>query len=261
MISKEELYSNRIFLNAVLPLFKVIIDADENLKKGFAGKNAVIQVSAKTEGKKVGTHFVIEAGEVTVKTGTAEKPDVELQFKSIKSLNDFFKGKSKMLPHIRGFRHLGLLLAFFKVLLKMAAVLGTTEPPADEKDKKLLVKLYFYLLSAGISQLNKAGHPDVSKWAQKSPDRVYAWRIADEPDISAYIRVKAGNTKSARGMYTRSKPFFTMCFDSVDSALGILLQKDDMIESSVKKKLIMEGAPEYGAQLGEFMLLVGSYAK
>lgn len=261
MTLQAELYSNRIFLNAVLPLLKIIIDKNASLKKGFAGKNAIVQISARTEAGKVGTHFIIERGEITVKTGIAQKPDLELQFKSIKAFNDFFKGKSKMLPRIRGWRQLSLLIAIFKSLLKMAAMLGATEPPADEQEKALLVQLYFYLVSAGISQLNKAGHPDVSKWAKRSPDRIYAWAINDRPDLAAYIRVKAGNTKSARGMYTRSQPFFTMRFDSVDSALGILLEKDDMIESTVQEKLIMEGAPEFGAQLGEYMLLVGSYAK
>lgn len=261
MTLSEELYANRIFLNAVLPLLKIIIDNNESLKKGFAGRNAIVQISAKTEDGKVGTHFIIETGEITVKTGINQKPDLELQFKNIKAFNNFFKGKSKMLPHIIGWKRVGLLAAFFKALLKMAAMLGATDPPSDEQEKALLVRLYFYLLSAGISQLNKAGHPDVSKWAQRSPDRIYAWIINDRPDLAAYIRVKAGNTKSARGVYTRSKPFFTMRFDSVDSALGILLEKDDMIESTIQGKLIMEGAPEFGAQLGEYMLLVGSYAK
>lgn len=261
MNSQEELYSSRIFLNAVLPLLKIIIDNNDNLKKGFAGRNNVVQVSAVSGEGKVGTHFIIDQGELTVKTGVMPQPDLELQFKSVKAFNDFFKGKSKMLPRMMGLKHIGLLIAFFKALLKMAAMLGATVPPKEEKEKDLLVKLYFYLLSAGISQLNKAGHPEVSKWAQKSPDRVYAWVITGKPDIAAYLRVKAGNTKSARGMYTRSKPFFTMRFDTVDSALGILLEIDDMIESTISEKLIMEGAPEFGAQLGEFMQLVGSYAK
>lgn len=261
MTSQEDLYSNRIFLNAVLPLLKVIIDNDENLKKGFAGKNNVVQISAVTKEGKVGTHFIVEQGEITVKMGVAPKPDLELQFKSIEAFNAFFKGKSKMLPRMIGIKHLGLLIAVFKALLKMAAMLGAAVPPQKEEEKVLLVKLYFYLLSAGISQLNKAGHPDVSKWARKSPDRVYAWVLDDMPDVAAYLRVKAGNTKSARGLYTRSKPFFTMRFDSADSALGILLEIDDMIEATINGKLIMEGAPEFGAQLGEYMLLVGSYAK
>lgn len=261
MIPRDEIYSNRIFLNAVLPLVKVIVEDTESLKKGFQGKTGKIQISALGDEGKVGTHFIIEDGEWTVKLGITESPDVELEFKSIKAFNDFFKGKSKKLPKIKGFKNLGLLIYTFKSLLKMADMLGATEPPKDEDEKELLVKLYFYLLSAGISQLNKAGHPKVSNWAKKSPDRVYAWAVDGKPNLCAYIRVKAGNSRSARGKYTRSKPFFTMRFDSVDSALGILLQTDDLIESTVKGKLIMEGAPEFGAQIGDFMIMVGDYAK
>lgn len=51
----------------------------------------------------------------------------------------------------------------------MSSLLGTTEAPKDEATKELLVLLYFYLLSTGISQLNKAGHPDISSWAKKVP--------------------------------------------------------------------------------------------
>ena len=261
MTSRDEIYSNRIFLNAVLPLVRVIVEDTESLKKGFQGKTGKVQISALGDDGKVGTHFIIEKGEWTVKLGVTEFPDVELEFKSIEAFNNFFKGKSKKLPKIKGFKNLGLLIYTFKSLLKMAAMLGATEPSKDEDEKELLVKLYFYLLSAGISQLNKAGHPKVSNWAKKSPDRVYAWAVDDRPDLCAYIRVKAGNTKSARGKYTRSKPFFTMRFDSVDSALGILLQIDDLIEATVKGKLIMEGAPEFGAQIGDFMIMVGDYAK
>lgn len=261
MIPRDEIYSNKIFLNAVLPLVKVIVEDTESLRKGFEGKTGVVQISALGEEEKVATHFIIEDGEWTVKLGVTESPDVELEFKSIKAFNDFFKGKSKKLPKIKGFKNLGLLINTFKTLLKMADMLGATEAPEDEEDKKLLVKLFFYLLSAGISQLNKAGHPDVSNWAKKSPDRVYAWAVDNNPDLSAYIRVKAGNTRSARRQYTRSKPFFTMRFDSIDSALGILLQTDDLLQSTVEEKLIMEGAPEFGAQIGDFMIMVGDYAK
>lgn len=261
MTAFNDIYSSRIFLNAVLPLVKVIVENDESLGKGFQGKNAKIQISAKTDGGKVGTHFIIEDGIWTVKKGITDSPDIELEFKSITAFNDFFKGKSKKLPRIIGLRNLGLLISTFKALLKMAAMLGAKEPPKKDEDKELLVKLYFYLLSAGISQLNKAGHPEISKWAKKSPDRVYAWAVSGKPELCAYIRVKAGNTKSARGQYTRSKPFFTMRFDSVDSALGILLQTDNLIEATIKGRLIMEGAPEFGAQIGEFMTMVGDYAK
>lgn len=258
--ASDELYANRIFLNAVLPLVKVIVESKDNLSKAFIGKTAKIQISAIVPEGKVGTHFDIKYGVWTVVKGTTEKPELELEFKSISALNSFFAGKSKKLPKIKGWYHLGLLVGTMKALLTMSSLLGMKKPPDREEDKALLVKLFFYLLSSGISQLNKAGHPMVSKWAKKSPDRIYAWGVAGRPELSAYLRVKAGNTKAARGEYTRSKPFFTMRFDSIDSALGILLQIDDMIEATIKGRIIMEGAPEYGAQIGDFMTMVGAYA-
>lgn len=257
----EDRYSNIIFLNAVLPLVKVIVESDEKLKQKFVGVNATFQISALDSEGKVGTHYVINNGEWTVIKGVIDEPTLELEFKSIIAFNSFFKGTSKKLPRIKGWTNIKLLISALKPLMKMAKLLGLEQPPENESEKKLLVRLYFYLLSSGISQLNKAGHPSISKWVKKSPDRVYAWTVNGVSELSAFIRVKAGKSKACRGLYLRSKPFFTMRFDSIDSALGILMEIDDMIESTIKGKLVMEGAPEFGAQLGEYMLLVGSYAK
>lgn len=256
----DEIYSAKIFFNAVLPLFKEIA-LSTKLKRSFSGKSGVIQVSAFADDGKWGTHFVLDNGVMTVQLGTHPSPTVDLEFKSLRSFNAFFKGTSKKLPKIKGMFNLGLVIPTFRVLLKMAALLGATDAPADRQERVLLVRLYFYLLSSGISQLNKSGHPEVSAWAKASPDRVYAWSVDNYPELAAYIRVKAGKTKASRGQYQRSKPFFTMRFDTPESALGILLQKDDMLASAAAKKLIMEGAPEFGAQIGSFMMLVGSYAK
>lgn len=261
MVSAEERYSNIIFLNGVLPLVKVIVESDDGFSNKFKGVTATVQISALDSEGKVGTHYLIDDGEWTVVKGVMEDPTLELEFKSIEAFNRFFKGTSKKLPKIRGWTNIKLLTSTLKVLMKMANLLGLEQPPENEEEKALLVKLYFYLLSSGISQLNKAGHPAISKWAKKSPDRVYAWTVNGTPELSAFIRVKAGNTKASRGIYKRSKPFFTMRFDSTDSALGILMELDDMIESTIKGKLVMEGAPEFGAQLGEYMTIVGSYAK
>lgn len=248
-------------MNSALPLLKVVIESKESLAGKFKGKNALVQVSARSPEGKAAAHFVINDGIWTVGRGTVDKPHVELEFKSIPELNDFFAGRSKKLPRIKGWLHTGLLIGTFSALLSMSKLLGSKEPPKDAADRELLVRLYFYLLSSGISQLNKAGHPEVSKWARKSPDRIYAWAVDGKPDVSAYLRVKGGRTKSVRGQYTRSKPFFTMRFDSIDSALGILLQTDNLIEAAIKGRLIMDGAPEFGAEIGEFMNLVGTYAK
>jgi hypothetical protein len=52
-----------------------------------------------------------------------------------------------------------------------------------------------------------------------------------------------------------------MRFDSLDSALGILMGTADMLEFTKASKLIMDGAPEFGAQIGAYMMMVGDYAQ
>ncbi len=268
MHTQEELYSNKIFFNAALPLVKVIANDVPSLKKQFRNVHAVIQVSAldpDAEGGKVGMHYVVNGEEWLVHLNVVDpKPHVELEFKSIEAMNAFFKGKigPSTLPKMRGIvKNFGAFKAFLMTLLKMASLLGATEAPADEETKELLVKSFFYLLSSGISQLNKMGHPDIHDWASKSPDRVYAWAVDGYPQISAYLRVKAGKSRAGRGEYKRAMPFFTLRFDSLDSALGILLGTDDMLESVKKGKLIMDGAPEFGGQIGGYMLEIAALAK
>lgn len=265
-VSQEDLYSNKIFLNAALPLVKVLATDVPELKKKFEHAHAVIQVSAlypdSPEGK-VGMHFVVNSGEWLVHTCLAEDPHIELQFKSIEKMNAFFKGKITLdaIPKIHGIKKAATLAAFVMTLLKMANVLGATEAPESEEDQRLLVKCMFYLLTSGISQLNKMGHPEIHEWALKSPDRVYALAVNDHPEVSAFIRVKAGKSRAGRGEYKRAMPFFTLRFDSFKSALGILLGTDDMLASAKSGKLIMDGAPEFGGQIGAFMLMVGDLAK
>lgn len=56
-------------------------------------------------------------------------------------------------------------------------------------------------------------------------------------------------------------PFFTLRFDTLDSALGTLLGTDDMLTAVKQGHIIMDGAPEFGGQFGGFMLAVGDLAK
>lgn len=264
--TKEALYSNKIFLNAALPLVKVIANDVPSLKKKFENAHAVIQVSCldpEVEGGKVGMHFVVNSGEWLVHTCLTEDPHIELEFKSVEALNDFFKGNISLggIPKIKGVKYAGTLVSFVMVLLKMANLLGATEPPKDEETKELLVKCYFYLLSSGISQLNKMGHPEIRDWTMKSPDRVYAFAVDNYPQVSAFIRIKAGKSRAGRGEYKRAMPFFTLRFNNLDSALGILMSIDDMLEATKAGRLVMDGGPEFGAQIGGFMLEIGALAK
>ncbi len=267
-MASEVVLTNKIFLSAVLPLVKVIANDVPSLAKKFEGMNAVFQVSAldpDAEGGKVGTYFEVVDGEWTVKNDQVhENPDVDLEFKTLEAMNSFFKGKigPATLPKMKGvFKKTKVFMALFMTLLKMSSLLTAKSAPDKEEDKVLMVKCFFYLLSAGISQLNKQGHEAIHDWTSKSPDRVYAWAVDGHPEVSAYLRVKAGKSRSGRGVYKRAMPFFTMRFDSLDSALGILLSTDDMLDSTKKGKLIMDGAPEFGAQIGEYMLTVAAYAQ
>lgn len=268
MHTQEELYSNKIFFGAALPLVKVIANDVESLKKQFQNVHAVIQVSAldpDAEGGKIGMHYVVNGEEWLVHLGKVDPaPHVELEFKSVEAMNAFFKGKigPATLPKMRGVvKHFGAFKAFLMTLLKMSSLLSATEPPKDEATKQLMVKCFFYLLSSGISQLNKMGHAEIRAWTEKSPDRVYAFAVNDHPEVSAYLRIKAGKSKAGRGEYKRAMPFFTLRFRTFDNALGILLGTDDMLEAVKKGDLIMDGAPEFGGQIGSFMLEVGALAK
>jgi hypothetical protein len=267
-MDQDTLYAYKIFLGAALPLVKVIAGDTPALAKKFKKAHCIFQVSAldpDSPSGRVATHFTVNNGEWKVCADkVATNAMVELQFKSIGAFVAFFKGKMSpaTLPKMIGaIKHPGMFLAFMQVLLKMSALLGATKAPEDEATKALLVKSFFYLLSSGISCLNKNGHEAVHAWALQSPDRVYAWAVDGRPEVSAYIRVKAGKSRAGRGQYKRAMPFFTLRFDSLDSALGILLGTDDMMEATKAGRLIMDGAPEFGAMLGDFMLQVAAYAK
>ncbi|MBE6828492.1 MAG: hypothetical protein E7514_07825 [Ruminococcaceae bacterium] len=269
MHEQQEIYANKIFFNAALPLIKVIAADVPSLKKQFKNVHSVIQVTAldpEAEGGKVGMHFVVNGeDDWQVHLNAVEpNPHVELQFKSIEAMNSFFKGKiaPATLPKMKGVvSHFGAFKAFLMTLLKMANVLGATEAPKDAETQQLMVKCMFYLLTSGISQLNKLGHQEIHEWTSKSPDRVYALAVNEHPEVAAFIRIKAGKSRAGRGEYKRAMPFFTLRFDSFESALGILLGTADMLDSVKKGKLIMDGAPEFGAQFGTFMLMIGDLAK
>lgn len=266
---EEARYQTIVFLGAVIPVLKPIVAAKPELARGFAHRTAVVQISALTpdgvsvDGRapRLATHLVIDDGELGVKLGPHAAPNVEIEFSSPTKLNAFFTG-GVALPRIRGLAgNVPVLVATVRSLLAMASLLGASEPLDDPREQALLTQCMFYLLTSGISQLNRAGHPRLRKWSGWQPDRVYQLKVDGDPELAAFVRVKAGRTRSARGLYTRSRPFFAMAFDSPRSALGILLDVDDMIESTVASKIVMQGAPEYGAELGELMQLVGDYAK
>ena len=265
-ITQNDLYAARVFFNAAIPLLRVIVESCPNIEKKFAGKNFTFQISAKYDQKpegKWGSHFVVENGKFTTHVSEIlEKPDIELEFSDLHKFISFFAGKTKALPKMKGvMKNFGSFVAIMQALLKMAGLLQATEAPKTEADQILLVKLFFYLLPNGMSQLNKAGHEKIHNWALASPDRAYAFAVTGYDELNSYLRVKEGNSKGGRGIYSRCKPFLTLRFDNPIHALDILMGKGDMIDYISHQWLIVEGAPEFAGLVGEFMFLVGDLAK
>ncbi len=264
-ITQDDIYASRIFFYSALPLLKVIAESEPKYGNKFIGKSFVFQVSAKydgAEGGKLGTHFVVEDGKWTVVVGKLhEAPDVEFEFPNLRNFCIFFSGKGMPLPKIKGMLKLGILVPILMTLLRMAGLLQSKDAPAKEADQIMLVKLFFYLLPNGISQLNKMGQGDVKKFTVTSPDRAYAFAVTGYPELQSWLRIKAGNSKAGRGEYPRCKPFLTMRFDSTQHALDILMSKGDMIEYMQKKWLVVEGAPEFGGEFGALLFKVGYFAQ
>lgn len=267
LMTKDDKYALRIFFFSALPLVKVIAETDPKFSTKFKGKSFVFQISVLSEEfKKTGklaTHYVVEDGKWSVFVGeTHPSPDIELEFPTVNKFILFFSGKGMPLPKMKGIiKNFGKFVAILLTLLRMASLLQAKDAPASIEDQRMLVKLYFYLLSSGISQLNKVEHPEVKKFTEASPDRAYAYAVDGYEDLQAWIRIRTGETKSGRGAYPRCKPFLTMRFDNTIHALDILMSKGDMIEYIKQGFLTIEGAPEFGGSLGNLMMLVGYYAQ
>lgn len=283
LVTQNDIFASRIFFNSAIPLLKVIIEDKPELKKKLSDKSFVFQIAAlydpSTEAAndakrftpeflgikngKMGTHIVFENGEASVKPSSIhDKPDIELCFSDLHKFINFFAGRGTPLPKMKGvFSHFGTFKPLLKGLLTMSKLLGATDAPKAESDQVLAVKLFFYLLPNGISQLNKAGHEAVHKFCTESPDRAYAFAVTGFDELQSYIRVLAGNSKAGRGAYPRCKPFLTLRFDNPLHALDILMGKGDMIEYIANQYLTVEGAPEFAGIIGDFLFTVGDFAK
>ncbi len=254
MATEQELLAARIFFRAVFPVIKVMLEDNPKFSRKFQGVTAKIQILAKNDPEDVATYFKFDDGAFEVVPGMAENPDITLRFSSVAKMNAMFAGKP-VLPRVKGmFSHFGLFVKVMGLLMGLKLLMPDAKPKTPEQ-AKLKVKMTLYMVSTALSQLNKAGDPDMVKWTSKQPERIYQWSCEPE-GIAAYLKIKAGKSKAGRGYYTRRKPFVHMKFASVDAALAILSNSVDMVQAMVKGMLAVEGSPEYGAALGNFMVRI-----
>jgi hypothetical protein len=245
----KELIANRLFTHAVFPVIKVVLQDDEFYKKQFARVKARVALIA--EGK--GGVLCFDNGDFSVDYKNLDVADITFKFSSVKKMNDFLRGKT-VLPKISGITKVSLLVKVILLLNSLKIMMPNVRPKKEDK-KYLKVKMAFYMATTSLSQLNKAGDPDMQKWVAKQPDRIYQIEV-DGTDIAAYLRVKAGKSKAGRGIYKRKRPFVKMKLNGLDGAMAILLRDVEFVGAVDKGYVTVEGAPEYAAQLNDYMMRI-----
>jgi hypothetical protein len=250
MADNQTLLVARICLRAVLPVVKVLLEDDPKTARRFAGVRAVVQFRARDESGPIGAHLVLDDGRLEVIQELVPHPDLELRFASVARMNAMFAGKL-VVPSIVGWTRLGLLWKVLMVLLRLKLLLPDRKP-RDSQEARLKVKMTLYMATTALSQLNKAGDREMTAWTGKQPERVYQWSV-DGDDIACYLKVKAGKSKAGRGVYTRRKPFVDTKFRSVADALPLLANEIDTVEAMRQGLVAVEGSPEYGGQVSDFM--------
>jgi len=252
MATEKELLAARIFLRAVLPVMKVVLEDDPVIKKRFEDVCAKVQFAAGPNDNQTGACLVFDKGAFSVEQGLCADPDITFSFKTIAKMNGFFAGKP-VIPKIKGIAKVGLLIKVFGLLMSLK-ILMPNASPKDPKKRKLKVKMTFYMITTALSQYNKGGDTEMVKWTGKQPERIY--QITVDKDIAAYLRVKAGKTKAGRGVYAKRRPFVHMKFNGVEGAFPIVMNEVDMVTAVKKGYLSIEGSPEYGGNIGDFMVRI-----
>ena len=247
-MDKEQI-ANRLFTHAVFPVIKVLLEDDVLFKKQFAKVTARVAIKAEDKG----AVLCFNNGAYEVQYDDIERADITFQFSTIKKMNNFLRGKL-VLPSIKGLTKVALLIKVVLLLNALKIMMPNVRPKNTAK-KYLKVKMAFYVATTSLSQLNKVGEKDMQSWVAKQPDRIYQIKI-ETTDIGAYLRVKAGNSKAGRGFYTRKRPFVQMRFSSLDGAIAVLLRDVEFVEAVAKGYVSVDGAPEYAANMNDFMMRI-----
>jgi hypothetical protein len=243
----------RIFLRAVLPVMRVLLADDPKLKARFATVTARVAFSASDRDGKMEQAWVgFDQGAFSIGFDACENADITFAFGSLAKMNAFFAGKP-VVPSIRGWWRLGLLLKVVSLLMGLKMLMPDADP-TDPAKRRLKVKMTFYMITTALSQYNKGGDPEMVKWTSRQPERIY--QITVDEHIAAYLRVKAGRSKAGRGVYQRRRPFVHMRFNGVEGAYPIVMKRVDMVAAVRQGLLSIEGSPEYAGNLGDFMMRI-----
>jgi len=251
-----ELLSARLFFGAAFPVMKVLLADDPATACKFAGVNASVNFAYLDETGETGVTLVFNEGTLEIAQELKPDPDLALVFSSAHTMNTLLRG-GLALPRIHGLRNMGLLFKVLGLLMGLK-LMGPSAKPKNQQRKRLKVKLSLYMITTALSMYNKAGVPAMRDWTSKQPDRIYQFTV--EPysgsGVAAWLRVKAGNSKAGRGVYTRRSPFVHFRFNGIDGALAVLGKAVGFVEGVEKGMVRVDGSPEYAASLNDFMAVL-----
>lgn len=253
-MADKVMLTNRIVLRSIMPLFKVLHEADHSaLKKLLARFDGVIQLCVK--GTDTGAYLEFKDGALEVIQGIHPAPDIMLPFKHAAGMNALFTGGIPVFGGLpRGIWRLPLLVRLVVLLLGLLLLMPNVNPK-DPAKRELKVKLIMYMITNALSQLNKGGDEDMAAWTAKQPDRIYQMST-DPTGPSAYLRVKGGRTKAGHGLYTRKAPFVHMRFNGLEGAYKVLAESKDTVSATADGDIRLEGSPEYAGAMGSFMMRI-----
>lgn len=253
-MADKVMLTNRIVLRSILPLTKVLYEADTTpIKKLLQRYDGVIQLSIK--GTDTGAYLEFKNGALDVFQGIHPSPDIVLPFKHAAGMNALFTGGVPVFGGLpKGIWKLQLLIKFVMLLLGLM-ILMPNNNPKDPAKRELKVKCIMYMITNALSQLNKGGDEEMMNWTAKQPDRIYQMSV-DPDGPAAYLRVKGGKTKGGHGRYTRKAPFVHMRFNGLDGAYKLLAEGKDTVSATADGDLKLEGSPEYAGVMGSFMFRI-----
>jgi hypothetical protein len=254
---RREALRVRVILRSLLPLLKVVYADRPEWARRLGRTRAIVQFDVAYT--PVGAHVLLGDGQIDVVPGLHPDPTVSFSFKDMAGLVAFFTGKPG-LPRVRGALRHPLLVARMLWFLTTLRVLTPEARPRRPEDRALYVKLVLYLATHALSQMNKAGHPDVVALLASSPERVYQWTVkgpaegpvegtAEETGVSAYLRVHQGKSKAGRGVYARRRPFVQYTFPTVEGAYRVFTTTRSQMESVMRGHVKPEGSPEYSRKI------------
>lgn len=247
----------KLFFNAAFPVMQVLLDDDPKLRKMFKDVTAVVQFGAQNDDELLCCHLAFDHGKVGVVQGPAEKPDIALTFPTVAKMNALLCGGLAM-PSIKGIKHAGLLVKVLMLLMGLM-IMSPSKRPKDFAGQALKVKMSLYMITRALSQYNKLGDPSMREFCQRQPDRIYQFTVENGEDpafIACYLRIKAGQTKSGHGVYTRRSPFVHFRFLSVGGAMKVLLKEVAFVEGVERGYVETIGSPEYACYLNDYMAIL-----